>query len=409
MLPNPIPEKYRSEYLFLLIGENPLPNYVSALLLIDADKKSTIYLLHSDGANNTPSTKPYADLLLRSLRLKLPNAIFRLYELNESDSTKIAANMKTILEREKISGKVGLNYTGGTKPMSHHSYLALRERFPNAVFSYLDASQLALRIDGETTRYPVAQAVEVSLEELAQLHGYELKNIRKTPRQEKLAQALAQVHATDKGFEEWRKWCSRLGEPMPTLPHVKEFPNLKPVVDTFDEICGGANETTPEKIAIALGFDQLKNTAKWFIGEWLEDWTLAAIMTNIQRFNILHYGISLNPKPHIVPPGIKTNFDLDVATMIGYQLFAISCHVSDPGKGERGVIKDHLLEVFVRAQQLGGDEARAALVCTSKNPESLQAELEWTWNAWGRIRVFGRYELPDLANAFRVWFMQSTK
>jgi hypothetical protein len=42
---------YKTNYLFLLVGRNPLPNYVSALLL--AKDEGTIVLLHTPGTDGT--------------------------------------------------------------------------------------------------------------------------------------------------------------------------------------------------------------------------------------------------------------------------------------------------------------------------------------------------------------------
>lgn len=99
---------------------------------------------------------------------------------------------------------------------------------------------------------------------------------------------------------------------------------------------------------------------------------------------------------------MSNRFELDVAAMIGYQLFAISCMAAVP-KG-RAAYKEHLLEAFVRARQLGGDEARVGLVCFYADAAQLEAELQETWLTQDAIRVFGRSHLPDLDIHLRDWF-----
>ena len=42
---NPIPSHLQSEHLFLLIGKNPLPNWVAARLLLRDEGR--LYLVHS--------------------------------------------------------------------------------------------------------------------------------------------------------------------------------------------------------------------------------------------------------------------------------------------------------------------------------------------------------------------------
>ncbi len=408
---NLFPDHHKCDHLFLLVGENPLPLYVAALLLMDDG--GTIYLLHSDGANKTLSTKPFADLLVRSLSVERPDTEFIYYGLNEGNSLRIRAEMKTILSELNLSrmDRIGLNYTGGTKPMAIHSHDVLAEHFPNAVFSYLDAHRLAMQFEGESNPIDVARAREISLKELARLHGYRVDKINQTPRHEKFARALAEVHNTDGGIRQWQKWYTSLsnsGGAHPQLPDIKDYPALRPIITAFNQV--GNGEIATEKIAQELDFKKITSASKWFISEWLEDLALAAIIENAQEFNIEHYASSLEPIPQRAPQGTKpAKFELDAVAMLGYQLFVFSCIVSRPGKGEGSEVKKHLMEALVRARQLGGDEARAAVVGTSKFPEKIQAEVERDWQIRGKVRVFGRDDLLNLPDAFRQWFAQSNR
>ncbi len=411
MLISQIHENNKSDHLFLLVGENPLPLFVSALLL--TDDGCTIYLLHSDGSEETPSTKPFADFLARSLSFERPAVKFFYYGLNEGNSFRIQAEMRRILHDLNLPrhSRVGLNYTGGTKPMAIQSHNVLAEHFPNAIFSYLDAHTLAMQFEGEGAPINVARAVEIGLKDLARLHGYRLDKINQTPRHEKFAKALGKVHNTDDGIEQWREWCKGLdvsGGTSVRLPDNEKHPALEPIITTFGPIEN--EETKAEEIAQELGFRKLPNASKWFLGGWLEDLVLAAIIKNQHEFDIKHYAKNLEPSPQRSPQGTKpVKFELDAAAMIGYQLYVFSCIVSSPGKGESGEVKKHLMEAYVRARQLGGDEARAAVIGTSKFPEKIQAEVEREWRAWGRVKVFGRYDLPSLTHAFRQWFAKSSR
>jgi hypothetical protein len=91
--------------------------------------------------------------------------------------------------------------------------------------------------------------------------------------------------------------------------------------------------------------------------------------------------------------------------MYGYRLFAISAMNTTDGQKA----KDHLMEIFVRARQIGGDEAHFGLVCRIEDPASLQENVEETWDATGKIRVFGRDQLPDLANELREWIRTANR
>ena len=100
-----------------------------------------------------------------------------------------------------------------------------------------------------------------------------------------------------------------------------------------------------------------------------------------------------------LPKQSGADFELDVAATLGYQLFALSCQATE----NKDEAKEHLMEVYVRARQLGGDEARVALVCAYDDPNQLCREIERSWDAGGKIRVFGRADLRDLPTALSNW------
>jgi hypothetical protein len=58
--------------------------------------------------------------------------------------------------------------------------------------------------------------------------------------------------------------------------------------------------------------------------------------------------------------------------------------------------------------QLGGSEARVALVCCSNNPENLKIELRGTTED-SKIEVFGREDLPNLREKFNTWITEQEK
>ena len=102
----------------------------------------------------------------------------------------------------------------------------------------------------------------------------------------------------------------------------------------------------------------------------------------------------------------KNKFDLDVAALRGYQLFAISCTTYDRKKE----IKIKLFEAYIRARQLGGDEARIGMVCfapenhSDNNPANIEKEIKEEWDAPGKFRIFGAEDLPHLTNRLKEWF-----
>jgi len=132
--------QYRKKTLFLLIGTNPLPNYVAALLL--AQDGGNVHLLH------TSATEMIAQLLSCQIKRKRPSLNVDPYEIHAADGSAISAQLETILDKTRPpQDSVGFNYTGGTKPMAVHVFGGLCSRFPTACLSYLDARSLKMYIN----------------------------------------------------------------------------------------------------------------------------------------------------------------------------------------------------------------------------------------------------------------------
>jgi hypothetical protein len=141
-----------------------------------------------------------------------------------------------------------------------------------------------------------------------------------------------------------------------------------------------------------------KKLARWLDGIWLEHYTLWAVRQIASECYVHQAGLSFRPK--------ERDFEFDVAAMRGYQLFALSCTT----ESRKGLLKGKLFEAYVRARQMGGDEARVGLVCCAakenpdSNPSAVQREIEESWDAKGKVRVFGVEDLPDLPVHLKTWF-----
>lgn len=455
------PSSLQSDHLFLLVGTNPLPNYIAAILL--ARSKATIYLLHSaDSA--VANTALLAEFLDEQLSLKFEALNERpaakeeqpRYQItiarencviDASDGPAIENKVGSLLEPLGADAAIGLNYTGGTKPMAVHSHRVVAAtlsdgvspKFPKAILSYLDPRDLSMHFDHLAHPVPVESPVSVTLAEVAALHGYRLKTdeLETEPKSPSLARAIARVNSTANGYKAWRNWAfpqpdtdrptpakgekawrEWVGSGAPTELPAADGP-LALVREKMDRLCGG--EATPEKLAHVLGCKegQFRSCKNWFQGTWLEEVVLAAVKEAQPQFGFTSFGKS--PKlvpgqrlsevletryPHYRDPDQRDSrdFELDVAVMIGYQLFVFSCVAS----AEAGNTKYHLLEAWVRARQLGGDEARVALVSCVGNTEPLLAEIQRDWQAGSQIKVFGRQHLNALPDEIAGWFQQET-
>ena len=381
---------YRTDPLFLLIGTNPLPNYVAACLL--APENGTIYLLHSE------DTFEVADRLARRLSRVRPSATLIPRQIDESDGDKIIAKIEEMTAKLGRGMRIGLNYSGGTKAMAVHAYYALRKAFPDGCFSYLDPRKLAMVIDpGDkpVQTLPVSREVEVKLADLLQMHGYKFAEFRRQPRWPDLCAAIAEVFTAPESRAQWLGWLRtwRAQPPAPTLPDLAVYRDLEPVIHALSGLCGGM--LSEAAVAQAMGFSAFSSCQEFFEGKWLEEYALAQLVKVAADVGVHDYGVGIN-----IRRKDKRRFELDLLAMMGYQLYAISCMAT----AERDPAEYHLHEVFVRARQVGGDEARFALICAYDRPKALEQEVSEDWDAEKKIKVFGQDDLLSLPDKLRRWF-----
>lgn len=139
-------QKYQIDHLFLLMGENALPNCVAALTLLKPN--GTAYLIH------TTFTRTQASRLIDVLSDRADLKPAKLIDLGEAQAEASVIRGQIQQSAANLTGTVGMNYTGGTKPMSVHAYRVIAELHPDAIFSYLDSNTLEMMIDNERAASP---------------------------------------------------------------------------------------------------------------------------------------------------------------------------------------------------------------------------------------------------------------
>ncbi len=246
---------------------------------------------------------------------------------------------------------------------------------------------------------------------MAGLHGYErircgedqwanIDNTEDEPALTELCTAIVQAHASPASYEQWRKWLYE--SELKTLPDSGGHSGLGRVrraMDAFAAATAGEG-ATPQSLAARLRPNakapELKSCQTWLLGAFLEEYCQICFK-ELQRD--LPISSSDRNLLYRAKQEISDSFELDAIAMSGYQLFAVSCITSD----KKAPCKEHFLEVFVRARQLGGDEARVGLVCCHDRPDLLEKELARNWDSTGKVRVFGRWHLKSLADHFYAW------
>jgi Domain of unknown function (DUF1887) len=418
-------DNYKVDHLFLLIGENPLPNYVTANLLLK--KGGTPYLVH------TTATEPQAKRLKNILDSQLiglqPAQLISLGEY-ESDAYHIQDKICRKIQSLK-NGKIGLNYTGGTKAMAVHAYRGvLSQSRSDTVFSYLDPRRLEMcidREDGERIRIKVTPDVlQVDLKKIFELHGWKWgSDPIDEPKLIKAAKAFAEFHTKEDGVIAWRDWCDKILRPVTkdkkyNWLEEKDLKRIEPLsletVNSQPQIKSALIELvlTGEELSLEVvkeqGLKKLKHVCEWLDGEWLEHYVLQQVKEISEKWLIHDSATSFwiftenNPK--------ENKFQFDVAFMRGYQLFAISC-TTDKTKQ---LCKSKLFEAYIRAQQLGGSESRVALVCcaSQKDVNALQTEISNVFSSESnaiikdyKIAVFGADALMNLSEEIDTWIYKN--
>ncbi|HWQ14467.1 MAG TPA: DUF1887 family CARF protein [Roseiflexaceae bacterium] len=438
-------DRYRVDHLFLLIGTNPLPNYVAAKLLLRDPQSSQIVLVASVG---TEGTRAALERTLKEEGYRYISSV-QVEEANPADIRN-----KITEQARGLNGLVGLNYTGGTKAMSVHAYLALTALTNLHVqYSYLDARTLSLHIEGHGIETGVTLAagphVTPTVEQVLKLHSRET-SLHSDLFWPIIAQALAEVHSDGQRADSWQAWIAETFFQDPNWPQpsnenepltgdewrtwVREtfvhheykrrtWKKKSAVAQTpfnLPEALGDVREafvrelcepfpTTIRELMAAGRFDKVEELGKWLEGGWLETYVMQQVQAiqeqGIHRLNNvarnIHATVELannegaTSKTEQAP--LKQEVEIDVAFTRGYQLFVLSCSASK----DRGLCKSKLLEAAIRAEQIGGAEARVALVCCNEQPRELEKEVLDVLGK--RVRVFGRAHLAELKQHLADW------
>lgn len=420
---------YQTDYLFLLVGENPLPNYVAAKLLLK--EEGTLYLVYSKGTTNQAER---LDKILRTEQFETETVSLEDYE---SDAYRIKKRIQECLRPPANQLSIGLHYSGGTKPMAVHAYRALFEHSSKqqqeVVFSYLNPRQLKIcidRLDNDSDNIPVRpQDLEIQLETIFELHGRKSKSSKKfirTPHMPNLATALAETVADRTTAKHWFDWflevfckgggTEKLAARKPRKSNGK--PGNWKSKTALGELFFSTNDmpqaiknvlrdkgyiNSQDRLSLAeikeIGdFNKATEFCSWLDGFWLEHYVLQQIITLSEILNIADYGLNFDFELQ----GTKDGFEFDVAFTHGYQLFAISCTTFGDQDGQRSACKLKFLEAYIRAQQMGGTEARVALVCLADEPGSIKSELA-NFLKNEQIKVFGRKQLMSLDHEIATW------
>jgi len=400
-------KKYQSDRLFLLMGENPLPNYIAAISLLKP--QGTAFLIH------TERTQLQAQRLQTVLAMTKRFQSACLIDLGNKQADAYCINQEIKKYARGLQGSIGLNYTGGTKAMSVHAYRTIEQIYPKAIFSYLDSNTLEMYVDSDIQSSDrIKVSPQLSLSEMFQLHGL----VWRVPPSDrpilpKLAGEFAKLYQNPSLAEAWKQWRKyfraqtrddrwwKEENELRSLPPL-DLSSLPSSFQVLLQNIGASPRSLSLLHACQYGFPDCTSACEWLDGIWLEHHVLAQVQSIAAIANIQECKMSFRIDEKSSQSRRWEKFEFDVAFVRNYQLFALSCTtVSD-----RQTCKQKLFEANTRARQLGGIEARVGLVCCNDYPDSLRSELEVETRD-RKLAVFGRQDLCNLGQKIIKWVQQN--
>ena len=365
-----------SERLALLVGSNPLPNFLAVRVL----KPDQVVLLYS----------PQTEAPMERLKKLLEKEGKKIKSVPINDATCA----KDIYETSKDLKGDHLNYTGGTKTMAAHARMAFRDAgWKDEYASYLDERKGVLRFDDGYEMDLSGQQIQLTLDDILALHGIDrlgsdgrsqdsptaedaLVIAKAVLRDPTLAGKLYRIHRDE------NKKCRSFGK-------ARENP------ERLDNTISGLSvkqitESDWDKRTFKKWLDFLR-------GGWLEIWCRALVRDIAKGYvkgdDKMAVGLDCR-----LATGRQC--EIDVALVRGHRLYVISCTTDTTIKR----CKSKLFEVALRARQLGGDLARSALVCLLHDSGSegayvdqLRNDVADVWDAPNTPRVFGLDDLKEWA------------
>jgi hypothetical protein len=361
------------ERLLLLVGSNPLPNYLAAVAL----KARKVIALHSPETAE-PSKRLKEELERRSI------AVETLAIDDATDARKVAAEVRKARPDH-------VHYSGGTKTMAAHALRAAGLQESQA--SYLDERKGWLRFDNGV-HVPLDKCnLGLTLDVVLRLHG-----IKRLPTSEAVAGGPTEgdVDALGRGVLSEPKLASELYERL--RPKGKRLSIKDAKEKPFEPGRHGLVLSVARIPASDWDKRRYETWDDFLCGGWLERWTAEMIRQCLGKDA---------PSPEV---GVvckreaprSGQFEIDVALLRGHRLYVLSCTTAR----KKALCKAKLFEVAMRSRQMGGDLARSALVCLlDKGPqgedyvEELRADIAGLWDAPNVPQVFGLADLREWEGA----------
>jgi len=407
--------------LVLLIGTNPLPNYVvTEFFLMHNSGLKNIFLVHSNQTEFQEGTQKQAENLEKVLFKRFPNRItfplvkIGLTDVSNADKTWYELTEKFIPEFNNRSSvnTIHLNYTGGTKVMCVHVYRFIENKMKGLTrnnrlypsFSYFDGRTSRIVDDrrGIYISMDLREETRITFDDIIEMHGFRFTNEYSQPiifedamsvLQEQLKTTQLQKLSDDirrfreklikirkEDASEWSGFAESLGLNdlgiPPLLPIIRAMPEQ---FRFFSE--DGLFDCSKLK-------EDLKKFTNFLNGKWLEHYIYFVLRNGLAA----EPGIEIQLDWNIKKNGWGTYFQLDVLLRKGFQLVGISCTITT----KKATCKQRGFEIYHRTRQIGGDECKAVVITLLDDASKRIVEEELIRDSGcpeGYIKVFGERDI----------------
>lgn len=370
--------------LILLIGSNPLPNYIVAKYLtgIEEDieakliKPDLIILVH------TTETERFARQIQSVLNL-LADIKIEEIKLEENGRKPKIIRKKIIEKLDEIKSKnkinsIHLNYIGGTKTMAVQTVKAVEEWLKDKmdtdfVLSDVDPRIHKIIISENGIGFPKTRClldiVKLTTAELLKLHGMKIRDHGKSELEIdesdliEFCRQLLEKYKSDEARNFNKKLRSISGEFDRVKIKDEDDKETEQIINNSEKILNIKKEIMDQLPILKKIVFTASNPNIFFIkfvtGGWLEQL--------VQR-SLIHLKPTIYPAVNEVRCGVKAEYEkrsteIDVIAIQGYQLYLFSCTTSN----KISDVKHKAFEAIYRAEQLGGEHAKVIIVCTLFN------------------------------------------
>ena len=353
----------KKKYLVFTVGTNALPVWVAwCHLKCDWELDDlTVGFVYTEKTRKRMERLKYY--------FKCSGASSFLYlSLSEPGNPKVIGDsINTMLEKlPRDTSNIHVHYTGGTQVMGVETVSTIATKRKTVQRSYLDArSKLKPRVlDRNGTEIgpkDAREGIDPDIEKIADLNGFEVSG--------------------NQGF----------------TSNVTNF------------ACDNLDEEDKEKLRKASEILNGNSGHKrsFSPGIWLEYAALGALKRALEQIKhdasdqkrdnyALFRGVYIRRKEG--NSGSK-HFEVDVIVILGYQVVVVSCTTTN----EKRIVRRKAVEGYLRARQLGGDEARTIVLCSLNDQMRQKLENELKDDTGSKdvpLQVWGKETWPNLSKKF---------